>query len=71
MVQLEDAERILAECDHVTRPYRRAPDVAVKVRAFDATIAVRPADLRKLADWARQDIRRQLTEAGYGLPAKR
>lgn len=66
--QLQDAEGIIRECDHVIRG---KSDCKLRVRCGDDEIWVRAADLRSLAVDAALVIVAELEDAGYKVPGGR
>lgn len=65
--QLMDAEAIIRECEHVQQS-TRTPIDSLRIRLGDNECWAHPADLKVIAERARDGIRRQLQEGGYTVP---
>ena len=73
LLDLERAERIVADCQTAMRTYRGDSRLRVTVVLPEgspnpASMVVRAADLLPLAQWAVGNIRAQLRKAGYIVP---
>jgi hypothetical protein len=68
--QLKDADEIIRECEHVQNS-TRTPIDSLRIRLGENECWAHPADLKAIAERARDSIICDLKEGGYVVPAVR